>query len=161
MLKIFSTSTDLPNANDFVAQQATSRKIFSVLFNRHLKGGITLVTVTNEKELARAMEDKESTIEIVGDLSKKTIKLKATGKVAWAIAFAALTAAVAFAMSGAGAPAALPLAGTTAAFIGGTGATISAIELAVAAGGVAILSALRDDYKIVEKNNNHVVLKRR
>lgn len=72
-----------------------------------------------------------------------------------------MTAAVAFAMSGAEAPAALPLAGTTAAFIGGTGATISAIELAVAAGGVAILSALRDDYKIVEKNNNHVVLKRR
>lgn len=43
-----------------------------------------MVTVTNEKELARAMEDKESTIEIVGDLSKKPIKLKATGKVAWA-----------------------------------------------------------------------------
>ena len=119
-----------------------------------------MVTVTTEKELARAMDDKEPTIEIVGDLRNKTIKLKATGSVAWAIAFAALGAAVAFALSGAGAPAALPLAVAPTAILG-AGATLSAIELAVAAGGVAILSALRDDYKIVEENSNHVILKRR
>lgn len=119
-----------------------------------------MVTVTTEKELARAMDDKEPTIEIVGDLSNKTVKLKATGSVAWAIAFAALTAAVAFAMTGVGAPAALGVATASVAAIG-TSATTTAIALGVAAGGTAILSALRDDYNIVEKTNKRVVLKRR
>ena len=76
-----------------------------------------MVTVTNETELAKAMANNEPTIEIIGDLANKTIKIKASGSIAWAIAFAAL--------------------------------------------GTAILSSLRDDYKIVEENSNRVVLKRR
>lgn len=119
-----------------------------------------MVTVTNENELAEAMRDNEPTIEIIGDLANKTIKLKATGSVAWAIAFAALGAAVALAMTGVGAPAAAVTAFAAVGTIG-TGATTTAIALGVAAGGTAILSALRDDYEIVEKNSNRVVLKRR
>ena len=119
-----------------------------------------MVTVTNETELAKAMDNKEPTIEIFGDLAKKTIKLKATGSVAWAIAFAALGAAVALAMTGVGAPIAAP---TALAAVGtlGLSTTTTAIVLSVAAGGTAILTALRDDYEIVEKNFKHVVLKRR
>ncbi|MBR1806991.1 MAG: hypothetical protein IJ774_11500 [Selenomonadaceae bacterium] len=43
----------------------------------------------------------------------------------------------------------------------GTGSTTAAIAIGVAAGGTPILSALRDDYKIVEQKTNRVVLKRR
>ena len=118
-----------------------------------------MITVTNETELAKAMKNNEPTIEIIGDLANKTIKLKATSSVAWAIAFAALGAAVALAMTGVGAPAALGVATASVAAIG-TGATTTAIALGVAAGGTAILSALRDDYEIVEQKSNRVVLKR-
>lgn len=119
-----------------------------------------MVTVTTEAELAKAMKDDEPTIEIIGDLANKTIKLKATGSVSWAIAFAALGAAVALAMTGVGVPAALGVATASVVAIG-TGATTTAIALGVAAGGTAILSALRDDYEVVEKKSNRVVLKRR
>ena len=119
-----------------------------------------MVTVTNEEELAKAMANNEPTIEIIGDLANKTIKIKASGSIAWAIAFAALGAAVALAMTGVGIPAALGVATASVAAIG-TSATTAAIALGVAAGGTAILSALRDDYKIVEENSNRVVLKRR
>ena len=117
-------------------------------------------TVRTESELASAMKNEEPTIEIVGDLANKTIKLKAIGSVAWGIAFVAIVAAVGMAMTGVGAPAAL-VSVATATTVLGTGVTTSAIALGVAAGGAAILNSLRDDYKIVEKNSSRVVLKRR
>ena len=119
-----------------------------------------MVTVTTENELAKAKQDKEDMIEIVGKLGDTVVKIKATGSIAWKIALTALGAAVALAMTGVGAPAA---AVTALAAVGtiGTGATTGAIALAVAAGGTAILTSLRDDYEIVEQNSNRVVLKRR
>ncbi|GLH57292.1 hypothetical protein [Helicobacter ailurogastricus] len=48
--------------------------------------------VSNEKELAEAIENGENSIEIVGDFSKKIVKIKATGDVAWGIAIAAIAA---------------------------------------------------------------------
>lgn len=39
-------------------------------------------TIRTESELASAMKNEEPTIEIVGDLANKTIKLKAIGSVA-------------------------------------------------------------------------------
>lgn len=114
--------------------------------------------VRTEEELAQAMEDEEDSIIIEGDLANKTIKLKATGSFAWGIAIGAIALAVALAMTGVGIPAALGVATASVAAIG-TGATTTAIALGVAAGGTAILSALRDDYKIVEESSNRVVLK--
>lgn len=41
-----------------------------------------MVSVKTEKELATAIENEQDTIEIVGDLANKTVKIKATGTVA-------------------------------------------------------------------------------
>lgn len=116
-------------------------------------------TVRTEKELANAIKSGEDMIIIEGDLANKTLKLKATGSVAWGIALAAIVVAVGMMMTGVGLPAAMASAvGATA--ILGSSVTAAAISIAMAAGGSAILDALRDDYKIVEKSSNRVVLKR-
>lgn len=120
--------------------------------------------VNTEKELAEALKNKESTIEITGDLAKKTIKLRATGAVSWAIAFSAIGIATYAAI------AAIPTGGSSAAIaafaapaavgiLGGT-ATYTAIAIAVAAGGVGALTTLRS-YKEVARTANSVTLKRR
>ena len=120
-------------------------------------------TVRTEKELAESLKRGESTITIEGDICEKVIRIKATGKVAWLVAIAAIGVAVASALS---APA---TAGTSlgvnfltapaAAGVLGVGATTSAIAIAIAAGGVGVLNSLRD-YNIVEKKSNRVVLKK-
>lgn len=50
--------------------------------------------VTTEEELSKAIINNQDTIEIEGDLAQKSIKIKATGKVAWAIAIGAVTIAI-------------------------------------------------------------------
>lgn len=116
--------------------------------------------VRTEEELAQAMEDKEDSIIIEGDLANKTIKLKATGSIAWLVAIGAIGVAVVAASSGVGIPvaAASAFAATT---VLGISTTTAAVAIAVAAGGVGILDSLRDDYKIVEESSNRVVLKRK
>ncbi|QHP79363.1 hypothetical protein EO763_05080 [Pectobacterium odoriferum] len=126
-----------------------------------------MAAITTEKELAKALKEEQDTITIEGDLAKKTIKIKATGKIAWAIAFAAIGIAVgaAIATMGTGGAAA-PVTGT-AALVGAGGAvgilgvstTTSAITIAIAAGGVRALTQLRK-YTIVDKSNSRVVLRR-
>ena len=136
-------------------------------------------TVTTEKELAKAVQDDLDTIVIEGDLASKTIKIKATGKAAWAIAFGAISLAaysIAFGAislaaysliatlgtGGATAPATATsglIAGGAAVTVLGSATTASAIAVAVAAGGVGVLSKLRS-YKIVEKSQDRVVLAR-
>lgn len=124
----------------------------------------------NNDELKAAMDSGASTIELEGDFARKVVRLKATGAVAWPIAFAAITiAVVALAVSipttvatgGLAAPvegavvsaALVPAAGTV-----GLDVAMMAVGLAVAAGGVGILSRLRSDYKIIEQEPNRVVL---
>ena len=76
--------------------------------------------VTTEKELADAIKDNEDTITIEGDLAKKTLRIKATGKVAWVIAFEAIGVAVYSVMLTIGTGgASAPATGTEAAFTGG------------------------------------------
>ncbi|HDT2076644.1 MULTISPECIES: hypothetical protein [Enterobacter] len=124
-------------------------------------------TVTTEKELAKAVQDDLDTIVIEGDLASKTIKIKATGKAAWAIAFGAISLAAysliaTLGTGGATAPATATsglIAGGAAVTVLGSATTASAIAVAVAAGGVGVLSKLRS-YKIVEKSQDRVVLAR-
>lgn len=117
-------------------------------------------TVRTEEEYATAVNNEEDSIEVVGDLRNKILKIKATGSVAWGIAFAAIVVAVGMAMTGVGIPVAATSAlGATA--IIGTGTTTAAIAIAVAAGGTAVLTSTRDDYEIVEQNSKRLVLKRR
>lgn len=126
-----------------------------------------MAKITTEKELGEALKRNEDTIEITGDLAKKTIRLRATGKVAWAIAIAAIGIAVYSAISvpatgGTSTPAAVTMAGIAApAAVGilGGAATYSAIAIAIAAGGVGALTSLRG-YKEISRTSSSLVLKR-
>lgn len=125
-------------------------------------------TVRTEKELADAIKRETDTIEITGDLAKKTIKLRATGNVAWAIAFAAIGLAVYAAVTtgatgGVSAPVTGPVVGFTgAAAVGilGGATTYSAIAIAIAAGGVGVLTKLRG-YVEVSRTTDTLVLRRK
>ncbi|MCP1213955.1 hypothetical protein [Acetobacter okinawensis] len=132
-----------------------------------------MVKVTNNDELNSAMNSDASTIEIEGNLAKKIIRLKATGTVAWAIAFGAIGLAVAalivatpatVATGGIAAPvegATVAMFAAPAVAIVGLDAVLMSVGLAITAGGVGILTRLRSDYKIVEQTSNHVVLVKR
>lgn len=120
--------------------------------------------VLNEKELAEAINNDEETIEIEGDLAKKTVKIKATGKVAWIVAIGAISIAVIAILS---APAtagtsSLISAGVAPVAVGvlGAGTTVTAISIAVAGGSVAVLNKLRG-YKLEKISDNKVILKKR
>ncbi len=130
------------------------------------------ISVSNEKELGNALKNGEESIEIVGDLANKTIKIRAVGKVAWAIAIGAIGIAAYSIIS---APITGPVSGGTAelmkgftnlvtaptaiAILGGP-ATYTAILIAVAAGGIRSLSSLRN-YKEISRTSNSLILKRR
>ncbi|MFJ4118444.1 hypothetical protein ACIPV9_18735 [Pseudomonas psychrophila] len=122
------------------------------------------VKVSTEKDLGDALKRKEDCIEITGDLVKKTIKIRATGNVAWAIAIAAVGVAVYGVI-------ALPVTGGTSAAVSGLVApaaigvlggavTLSAISIAVAAGGIGALTSLRK-YKEVSRTDNTLILRRK
>lgn len=130
--------------------------------------GESMAKVKNEEELGEALKNKESTIEIEGNLADKTFKLRATGKVAWVIAFAAIGIAgySTVVTIGSGGTTA-PVTGTVAflaapAAIGvlGGAVTYSAIAIAVAAGGVGALTTLRG-YKQVSRSKGSLILKRK
>lgn len=129
---------------------------------------MTKRTVKTEKELAQALKDNIDTILIEGSLANKTLKIHATGKVAWAVAFGALGVAVYALISipatgGTSTPAAV-----SAGFIGGgaltatlgAGAATTAISIAVAAGGVGALTTLRG-YKKVSCSPGKLILKKK
>jgi len=124
--------------------------------------------VKTEKELGEALKNNEDTIEIEGDLAKKTIKLRATGNVAWAIAFGAIgiAAFATFATIGTGGAAA-PVTASTAALTGtaavgilGAPVAVSALSIAIAAGGVGALTSLRG-YREVSRSGTTLVLRKK
>lgn len=122
--------------------------------------------IKNEKDLGEAVKNEQDTIEIEGDLGKKVLRIKATGKVAWVVAFGAIVIAVTGALYPVPEPttqvASKAFAATAAGgavSILGVGTTAAAISIAVAAGGVGVLNKLRK-YKVVSTSNNRVVLKR-
>lgn len=120
------------------------------------------MAIKTEKELGAALKNGESTIEIEGDLSKKVIRIKATGKLAWAIGIAAIgvavVATIAAAPSGGSSLAAHGLmAPAAAAALGGPSVAASALMIAVAAGGIGGLNKLRK-YSMSKKADGRVVL---
>ena len=121
------------------------------------------------KELSEAIIEETDMIEVEGDLSNKIVRIKVTGKVAWAVCAVSLAAAISFAIA-AGATAAVPpvggahLVGFTAAM--GTsasilGSAVPALTIGICAGGIGALTALRNRYSIVKKAKGSVVLKRK
>lgn len=118
--------------------------------------------VKTEKELAQALKENKNYIEIEGDLARKVFKIKATGKIAWTIAIAAIAAGAAITIStaGAGLPTAHGLVAISTVSTLGVGATTTAIAIAVAAGGVGVLNKLRE-YKLEKISDNHIKLTRK
>ena len=125
-------------------------------------------TVKTEKELADAINRGDDSIEIEGDLANRTIKIRACGKVAWLVALGSIGIAAYALVSipltgGADAPAAGIVSGITgsaAVAVLGLPATMAAIGIAVAAGGVGVLSKVRD-YKETSRADNLLVLRRK
>lgn len=119
------------------------------------------MAISNEEELGEALKREQDTIEIEGDLKKKVLRIKATGKVSWAVALAAIGIAVTILLStgGTGAPVS-GLVGAGAVSVLGLPAAISAVSIAVAAGGVGALNTLRK-YEIIEDTGNRLVMSRK
>lgn len=119
----------------------------------------------DEKDLGNAVKNDQDTIEIEGDLAKKVIKIKATGKVAWGACALGLTIAISatiatVATAGTSAPVTVPAGligmGTATTTLGATVAT-SAVAIGVAGGGIGALNKLRK-YKLEKINDQKIIL---
>lgn len=127
--------------------------------------------VDNAQDLGKAINEGEDEIIITGDLKEKVIKIKATGKVAWAIAFGAIVVAVTAIMA---MPAAAPtgvgfvfdgalVASTAGAAVGvlGLSTTIAAVSICLGAKDKKVLTMLHKDYKIIEKNSHYIKISKK
>ena len=131
--------------------------------------------VTTSKELGQAIKEEKDTIIVEGDLTKKVVRIKATGKVAGGVAAAALGIGVFAIVHTPHATVATAPAGGVGGAISFTGgavstgaagailgpAAITALTVAVAAGGIGALKTLREKYKIQSKEDKKLVLKRK
>lgn len=128
-----------------------------------------MTTVTTEKELGEALKNNQDGIIIEGDLEEKVIRIKAVGKVAWAACFVGIAAIVTLGIviitsGGTAAPVAGPAftaslitVAPVAASTMGIPALVSAVGIAIAGGGVAVLNKLRK-YRIEKINSKKIVL---
>jgi hypothetical protein len=122
-----------------------------------------MTTVRTEKEFADALNNDAETIEIEGDLANKIIKIRATGKVAWLVAFGAIGIAVMAMMlapaSGGGAGVVGIAAAPVAIGILGASATAAAVSIALAARSTTVLTKMRS-YKEKSSSRNNLILSR-
>jgi hypothetical protein len=119
------------------------------------------VMVNDEKGLAEALKEGCAEIEIIGDFKDQVIRIRATEKFAWQVAFSAIAVAVIIVILTGGfiAPVAA-LFGSSAVTILGFPAALSAVMISVAAGGTASLNKLRS-YQEVMRDDNRLVLHRK
>lgn len=141
--------------------------------NEYIDNNATVVKTS--KELGQAIKEEKETIEIEGDLAAKVVRIKATGKVAWGVAAAALGIGVFAIVHAPHATVVTAPAGGVGGAISFTGgavstgtagailgpAAITALTVAVAAGGIGALTTLRNKYKIDSKEKNKLILKRK
>ncbi len=122
------------------------------------------------KEFADAVKNNEENITVEGDLKNGILRIKATGKVAWGVCAGSLAVAITLCIM-AGPAMIVPPAGGQALVGGGAAAAIAAatlgqavvpaIAIGVCAGGIGVLNTLRDQYKIVNKNDKSITLRRK
>ena len=124
--------------------------------------------VRTAKELGKAILNNESTIIIEGNIGDITLTLQAVGPVAWAVAIGAIGVAlsgvlITIGTGGSGAPAgvianacAAPVLITS---LGSVSTATTAVNIALAGGGVGVLSTLRK-YN-AKRDNGDVVLTKR
>lgn len=134
------------------------------------------MAITTAKELGQAIKEEKDTIEIEGDLVRRVIKIKATGKVAWDVCIGALGVAITLVLTQPATTAIdISTLGTSAlvksfvatssgvvavSTLGSVSAVSTAIGIGVAGGGVAALNKLRD-YRLEKKGNNKIILYRK
>ena len=118
----------------------------------------TMRHVKTEKQLGQALREDAERIEIEGDLARKVIRIRATGKVSWAVCIACCSVAITLIVLGPTPEKAAILA--PAAGILGLPAAIAAISIGFAAGGVAALTKLRR-YREISRTSETLVLERR
>ena len=138
-------------------------------------------TVKTSKELGEAIKSNEDYIYVEGDLKNKVIRIKATGKIAWASAAGSLAAAITLYLTlpatlatstVAGGPVGTAVGGaisftggaittTIVATALGVKAAAVAIAIGVACGGIGGVITLRDKYIIVNKGEDGIILKRK
>lgn len=115
------------------------------------------ITATTAKELGQAIKEERDEIILEGDIKKHTFRIRAVGRVAWAVAIGAIAVAVVAIIAtigtgGADAPVTVPaeiVAYSLAAHaLGGISTVTAAIGIAVAAGGVGALTTLRRKYSL-------------
>lgn len=125
-------------------------------------------SASTPEELGKAIKADTPEIEIEGNLEKKVLRIRATGKVAWVIAIGAVGCAVAAIIATAGSggtssfvtvPGAAAAFGTAAGVLG-AGAATAAIAISVAAGGVGALTKLRKDYKVEKRGGKTILVKK-
>lgn len=119
------------------------------------------VKCTTKEELAQAIKNNEKDIFICdAKLKDGSLTIITTGKIAWAIAIAAIGVAVAsfFMAPGPGAVSAAALTAGSAGILGLSASGV-AIGVAIAAGGVGVLNSLRD-YKVVENNDKYLHIRK-
>jgi len=128
--------------------------------------------ISDPKDLKKALDNNQNTIEIEGNLADRTVTIKATGKVAWVVALGAVTVAIGATFITPAAPIVAPVTTITAGITApvavatvGTGTTVVMISLAITTGSLAaaklLFKKLRNDYIITEKRKGYVVLKRK
>lgn len=138
-------------------------------------------TVKTSKELGEAIKSNEDYIYVEGDLKNKVIRIKATGKIAWALAVGSLATAITLYLTlpatltvstTAGGPVGTAVGGaisftggvvtsTVVATALGVKAAAVAIGIGVAFGGVGGVITLRDKYIIVNKDEDGIILKKK
>lgn len=121
-------------------------------------------TISTYKDLAKAIACDSNRIEITGDITKGTVKIVASGAVAWAIAFGAIgiacaaiaimpaTGGTSSAISGIAAPAAVASIGMP--------ATTAAIAIVTGGGSISLINKLRK-YKVESHEDGRAVLVKR
>lgn len=127
-----------------------------------------MVRAVTEKELGRALKNREAHIEVVGDLSEKVYKIKTVNPDAWKRCVSALgvaaTAAIATAgTAGLAAPLAIPstlLATPAIVSALGVQPAISAVTIAVAGESIDVLNALRK-YDMEKVTDGSIILYKR
>lgn len=122
--------------------------------------------------MGKALKNEIDCIIIEGTLGEKTWRIIVTGKVAWAVCIGALGTAIALYLATPTTTVVATPAGGVSTFAGAVAATTvaatslgtattTAVAIGVAAGGVGALNTLRNKYKIVEKNEKHIILQRK
>lgn len=121
--------------------------------------------MTSEKDLGKALHEDRDTIEIEGDLKDKILRIKVTGKVAWAFCmstFAIAIASIAVTAGTGGTTAPVSALIGTPALVGTVGilgvpTTGAAIGIALAGRGVGVLKKLRS-YRVEKVSDNKIIL---